>query len=89
VRLIDGRSFQGDTLLWGTGYDLDLGFLDAECLSGLTHLEDLERRCGSLFLSRDAPNLFFSCASGTGNQRLYALGVRPRVQVNCVTCPRS
>ena len=25
----------------------------------VSHLEDLERRCGSLFLSRDAPNLFF------------------------------
>jgi cation diffusion facilitator CzcD-associated flavoprotein CzcO len=59
VRLIDGRSFEGDMLLWGTGYDLDLGFLDIAGLSGLRHLEDLERRCGSLFLSRDAPNLFF------------------------------
>ena len=59
VRLADGRSFQGDALLWGTGYNLDLGFLEVEGLSGLSHLEDLERRCGSLFLSRDAPNLFF------------------------------
>jgi cation diffusion facilitator CzcD-associated flavoprotein CzcO len=59
VRLVDGRSFQCDMLLWGTGYILDLGFLDVEGLSGLSQLEDLERRCGSLFLSRDAPNLFF------------------------------
>jgi len=48
VRLADGRSIQADTLLWGTGYNLDLGFLDVEGLSGLSHLEDLERRCGSL-----------------------------------------
>jgi cation diffusion facilitator CzcD-associated flavoprotein CzcO len=59
VQLSDGRSTEADLILWGTGYAVDLGYFELESLSRITRLEDLARRCGSLFLSLDAPNLFF------------------------------
>ena len=45
-------------MLWGTGYETDLSYLEAGDLSRLTRLEDIGRRCGSYFLALDAPNLF-------------------------------
>jgi cation diffusion facilitator CzcD-associated flavoprotein CzcO len=59
VHLSDGRHVNAQLILWGTGYDLDLGYFNIPALSGMTRLEELSRRCGSLFRSLDAPNLFF------------------------------
>jgi hypothetical protein len=57
--LSDGGSTECDLVLWGTGYEVDLSYFEVEGLSRITRLEDLAKRCGMLFLSLDAPNLFF------------------------------
>ena len=59
VRFSDGTSAEADLILWGTGYEVDLAYFEPESLSRITRLDELARRCGSIFLSRDAPNLFF------------------------------
>jgi len=59
VEFSDGEATECDLVLWGTGYEVDLGYLDVENLARITRLDDLSRRCGTLFLSLDAPNLFF------------------------------
>jgi len=56
--LADGRRLKTDVILWGTGFEMDLSYLDVEPLSRLTRLEDAASRCGSLFRALDAPNLF-------------------------------
>ena len=58
VWLSSGQSCRADLVLWGTGYETDLGYLEAGDLSRLTSLEAIGRRCGSHFLALDAPNLF-------------------------------
>jgi cation diffusion facilitator CzcD-associated flavoprotein CzcO len=58
VRLSTEQSCRADLVLWGTGYDTDLSYLEAGDLSRLTRLEAIGRRCGSYFLALDAPNLF-------------------------------
>ncbi len=58
VRLSTGRSCRADLVLWGTGYETDLSYLEAGELSRLTRLEAIGRRCGAYFLALDAPNLF-------------------------------
>jgi len=57
--LSNGRTIETDTILWGTGYTVDLSYFSLEGLAEVTRLDELEARCGSLFLSLDAPNLFF------------------------------
>jgi hypothetical protein len=59
VTLADGRSTQADVLLWGTGYAMDLGWLDVPALAAVRTPNDLVARCGCLFRSLDAPNLYF------------------------------
>lgn len=56
--LADGRRLKADVILWGTGFEMDLGYLDVGDLSRLTRLEEAASRCGSLFRALDAPNLF-------------------------------
>ena len=46
-------------VLWGTGYELDLSYFDSPLLSGTKRIDAISARCGSLFRSLDAPNLFF------------------------------
>jgi cation diffusion facilitator CzcD-associated flavoprotein CzcO len=58
VQLSTGHSFRADLVLWGTGYETDLSYLEAGDLSRLTRLEAIGRRCGAHFLALDAPNLF-------------------------------
>jgi cation diffusion facilitator CzcD-associated flavoprotein CzcO len=58
VHLKNGRHLEADMLLWGTGYEMDLGYLDVEPLAHQTRLGDVASRCGSLFRALDAPNLF-------------------------------
>jgi len=59
AHLSDGARIDADLILWGTGYELDLGYLAAPELAGLRRIDDLAARCGALFRSLDAPNLFF------------------------------
>jgi len=59
VQFSDGATAEADVVLWATGYAVDLSYFETESLSRLTRLDDLARRCGSIFLSLDAPNLFF------------------------------
>jgi len=58
VWLSSGRSHHADLVLWGTGYETDLSYLEAGDLSSLTSLAAIGRRCGAHFLALDAPNLF-------------------------------
>jgi Pyridine nucleotide-disulphide oxidoreductase len=59
LSLSGGEQFETDVLLWGTGYATDYNYLDVEALRGSSGLNDIRRRCYSVFLSADAPNLFF------------------------------
>lgn len=63
VRLSSGAQLEADLLLWGTGYEMDLSYFDVPQLACTRRPEDLARRCGSLFVSRDAPNLYFLAPS--------------------------
>jgi cation diffusion facilitator CzcD-associated flavoprotein CzcO len=58
VELSTGQSCRADVVLWGTGYETDMSYLEAGDLSRLTRLEAIGQRCGSYFLALDAPNLF-------------------------------
>ena len=58
VRLSTGDTCRADLVLWGTGYETDLSYLEAGDLPRLTRLEAIGRRCGAYFLALDAPNLF-------------------------------
>ena len=63
VHLSSGARFDADIILWGTGYELDLRYFDSPVLAQTTRTEALAARCGSLFRSLDAPNLFFLAPS--------------------------
>ncbi|MGA7750948.1 MAG: NAD(P)-binding domain-containing protein [Gallionella sp.] len=58
VRLSSGHSCKADLVLWGTGYDTDLSYLEVGNLSQLTRIEAIRRCCGAHILALDAPNLF-------------------------------
>lgn len=66
VRAIEGdvlllsndERIECDVLLWGTGYAMDLGYLDVDALSGARSLKEVAERCSTVFRSLDAPNLF-------------------------------
>jgi hypothetical protein len=59
VVLGSGATIEADMILWGTGYEMDLSYLQAALSNQITHPDQLARRCGSLVLSLDAPNLYF------------------------------
>ncbi len=58
VELVAGGRIKTDVLLWGTGYAMDLGYLDVKGLSQARRPQDVLGRCFSAFRSCDAPNLF-------------------------------
>jgi hypothetical protein len=58
TRLSSGEEIETDLLLWGTGYGMDLGYLNVEAISKAGSLNDVSRRCYSGFRSIDAPRLF-------------------------------
>lgn len=58
VRLVSGDRVRTDLLLWGTGYHMDLGYLDVQALADATRPDQVAHRCYSGFRSTDAPNLF-------------------------------
>jgi hypothetical protein len=62
VHLANGQVTEADLVLWGTGYSTDLSYFGINALAGITRLDELTRRCGSMFRSLDAENLFFLAA---------------------------
>ncbi len=58
VHLSSGEQMETDLLLWGTGYAADLGYLGIQGITKLGRLNEISRRCHSVFRSIDAPNLF-------------------------------
>jgi Pyridine nucleotide-disulphide oxidoreductase len=59
VTLSDGHRLETDLLLWGTGYSLDLSYFEAPEIASIRTLDALCARCGGIFNSLDAPNLYF------------------------------
>ena len=59
VTLSGGEQIEADWLLWGTGYAVDLAWLAVPALAEIRTLTELGARCGCIFRSLDAPNLYF------------------------------
>jgi hypothetical protein len=59
VTLSDGHRLEPDLLLWGTGYGVDLSYFESPELASIRTLDALAARCGGIFRSLDAPNLYF------------------------------
>lgn len=57
VVLADGTVLEPDVLLWGTGYELDLGWIDHLAVAAVRTVNELGARCGGLVRSLDAPDL--------------------------------
>ena len=57
--LRSGTASVADVVLWRTGYEMDLSYLQPAGLNQITRPDQLARRCGSLVVSLDAPNLYF------------------------------
>ncbi len=73
VKMSSGEALDVDTLLWGTGYEVDTRYFDLPALANIRTRADLARRCGSMFLSLDQPRLFFlapNLLEGTGSAPL-------------------
>ncbi|MBL8339856.1 MAG: NAD(P)-binding protein [Rubrivivax sp.] len=58
VLLSDGRRLAADLLLWGTGYRMDLGWLEDPRLAAIDSTAALAARCGCVMRSLDAPDLY-------------------------------
>ncbi len=59
VLLSDATRLDAQLLLWGTGYAIDLGYFEDPRLSGIRSVNELGARCGCIFRSLDAPDLYF------------------------------
>lgn len=59
VTLADGTRLEVDTVLWGTGYATDLRYFDNPRLAAIGSVNELCARCGCIFRSLDAPDLYF------------------------------
>jgi cation diffusion facilitator CzcD-associated flavoprotein CzcO len=59
IVLRSGTTIEADVVLWGTGYETDLSYLQTAGLNEITRPDQLVRRCGSMVVSLDAPNLYF------------------------------
>jgi hypothetical protein len=59
ITLRDGTRLEVDAILWGTGYGTDLRYFDAPKLAAIRSVNELCARCGCIFRSLDAPNLYF------------------------------
>jgi cation diffusion facilitator CzcD-associated flavoprotein CzcO len=58
VTLSDGAQLEVDVLLWGTGYQIDLSWIDVPPLNAVRTTEQLLAHCGCVFRSLDADNLY-------------------------------
>ncbi len=59
ITLSDGHGVEADLLLWGTGYGVDLSYFESPEIASIRTLDALIARCGCIFRSLDAPNLYF------------------------------
>ncbi len=59
VSLTDGTTHEVDVLLWGTGYAVDLSYFAQPALASVQSVNELSLRCGCIFRSLDAPDLYF------------------------------
>lgn len=59
VTLSDGQLVETDLLLWGTGYGVDLSYFESPKINVIRTLAELAARCGCIFRSLDAANLYF------------------------------
>jgi len=59
VTLSDGHRVEADLLLWGTGYGIDLSYFASPLIASIRTLDALAARCGCIFRSLDAANLYF------------------------------
>ncbi|MBI5275815.1 MAG: NAD(P)/FAD-dependent oxidoreductase [Burkholderiales bacterium] len=66
VTLSDGTTLRPDLLLWGTGYTTDLSWLDVPALAAVRNTQELRQRCGGVFRSLDAPQLYFTAVGLDG-----------------------
>jgi hypothetical protein len=57
--LSDGHSVEAELLLWGTGYSVDLSYFASPQIHSIHTLDALAARCGCIFRSLDAANLYF------------------------------
>jgi hypothetical protein len=79
VTLSDGSQLTPDLVLWGTGYGLDLSFFEEPRLAAIRSLHELASRCGCVFRSLDAPDLYFPGVGldGVGaTSWFYSIGAR-------------
>jgi hypothetical protein len=87
VHVTSGAQIDVDLILWGTGYEMDLGYFASPALAKIRRVDDLARRCGSLFRSLDEPNLFFLAvlldATGASMTWSYAHACRSIVSHIC------
>jgi hypothetical protein len=61
VTVADGQGREGvdvDLLLWGTGYAADLRWIAVPALAAVRSSDELAARCGCIFRSLDAENLY-------------------------------
>jgi len=59
VTLSDGSLLEAELLLWGTGYGIDLSYFASPQIASIRTLDALAARCGCIFRSLDAANLYF------------------------------
>ena len=59
VILSDGQCVDVDMLLWATGYGVDLSYFESAAIHSIRTLDGLAARCGGIFRSLDAENLYF------------------------------
>jgi cation diffusion facilitator CzcD-associated flavoprotein CzcO len=62
VTLSTGQSFEVDDVLWGTGYEMDLGFFANPTLSRIRRLDELAAQCGCGIRAIQEPGLYFMAA---------------------------
>ncbi len=58
VVLTSGATVDTDVLLWGTGYEMDLGWIDVPALAAVRNTAALLTRCACIFRSLDAAHLY-------------------------------
>lgn len=59
VTLSDGSRLKPDLLLWATGYTMDLSYFESPEIASIRTPDALAARCGCIFRSLDAANLYF------------------------------
>jgi cation diffusion facilitator CzcD-associated flavoprotein CzcO len=92
VVLRSGATIEADVVLWGTGYETDLSYLRSVELHEARRPDQLARRCGSMVMNLDAPNLYFisvGLESTSATPWLYTHLARTIVSQICGTATLS